>query len=213
MDSWALMQGRGYHKHFASMPKCVLDGRSLTRESVMNLRNGYLEKLFFFFCLSTAYELYFFCLLSCSHFSSVQSAVLIFIKMPRSGVASQVASMNCGLPIILWVLQFITISVYIYFITFLVASMAVKGDLGVLGPYVLLLSDTMKSDGYQVLPHHFNIFLPLIYPLEQRSCLHPPPNSYSRTLPELPDSQDLALHHGSSLNRGILLSVEEARYQ
>jgi len=54
--------------------------------------------------------------------------------MPRSGVEARDASMTSGLPIILWLIQFITLSVYIYAITFLVASMAVKGDLGVLGP-------------------------------------------------------------------------------
>ncbi|KAL2065710.1 hypothetical protein VTL71DRAFT_3380 [Oculimacula yallundae] len=57
--------------------------------------------------------------------------------MPRSGLAGQIASINSRLPIILWIVQFITISSYLYTITFLVASMAVKGDLGVLGPSYL----------------------------------------------------------------------------
>ncbi|KAG4419205.1 hypothetical protein IFR04_007617 [Cadophora malorum] len=59
--------------------------------------------------------------------------------MPRSGVEARDASMTSGLPIILWLIQFITLSVYIYAITFLVASMAVKGDLGVLGPSYLTI--------------------------------------------------------------------------
>ncbi|KAH6716149.1 hypothetical protein BKA61DRAFT_672426 [Leptodontidium sp. MPI-SDFR-AT-0119] len=47
--------------------------------------------------------------------------------------------MNCGFPIILWIIQFITISVYIYAVTFVMAAMAVKGDLGVLGPPYLTI--------------------------------------------------------------------------
>ncbi|KAG4431927.1 hypothetical protein IFR05_012597 [Cadophora sp. M221] len=60
--------------------------------------------------------------------------------MPRSGVASQFASMNCSLPIILWIIQFITVSVFIYAVSFIVASVAVNGDFGVLGTsYITIL--------------------------------------------------------------------------
>ncbi|KAK0111375.1 hypothetical protein ONS95_001737 [Cadophora gregata] len=47
--------------------------------------------------------------------------------------------MNSPLHIILLVVQFITISVYVYAVTFLVASRAFKGDLGVLGPSYLTI--------------------------------------------------------------------------
>ncbi|CZT04680.1 hypothetical protein WAI453_007744 [Rhynchosporium graminicola] len=57
--------------------------------------------------------------------------------MPRSGIPSRAESMHYGLPIILWIVQLLTVSVYIYTMTFLVARMAVKGDLGVLGPSYL----------------------------------------------------------------------------
>ncbi|KAH7386211.1 hypothetical protein BKA64DRAFT_711443 [Cadophora sp. MPI-SDFR-AT-0126] len=59
--------------------------------------------------------------------------------MPWSGDARQVVSMDSGLLIILWVIQFITISVYVSAITFLVSSIAMKGDLGVLGPSYLTI--------------------------------------------------------------------------
>ncbi|PBP15581.1 hypothetical protein BUE80_DR013653 [Diplocarpon rosae] len=42
-------------------------------------------------------------------------------------------------PLLLWVLQFVTMAIYIYAVTFLVATMAVKGDVGVLGPSYLTI--------------------------------------------------------------------------
>ncbi|EKD21556.1 hypothetical protein MBM_00669 [Drepanopeziza brunnea f. sp. 'multigermtubi' MB_m1] len=60
--------------------------------------------------------------------------------MPRAAGSDQITiPMHCGLPVLLWVIQFMTITVYIYAITFLVAAMAAKGDLGALGPSYLTI--------------------------------------------------------------------------
>ncbi|KAK6580608.1 hypothetical protein PZA11_006844 [Diplocarpon coronariae] len=47
--------------------------------------------------------------------------------------------MDYRTPVLLWVLQFVTMAIYLYTITFLVATMSVKGDLGVLGPSYLTI--------------------------------------------------------------------------
>lgn len=42
--------------------------------------------------------------------------------------------LHCGLPVLLWLVQFVTIAVYVYTVTCTVAAIAAKGDLGLFGP-------------------------------------------------------------------------------